>query len=79
MRAEKPGACTVRLTNEDSADDEDLLSHTDVPIEAGLQVLPVVALPSDWRSKRPETPSAGSDPAEVDDAVHGHLLVWRPG
>jgi len=79
MRTEKPGACTVRLTNEDSADDEDLLSHTDVPIEAGLQVLPVVALPSDWRCERPDTAWPGSDPAEVDDAVHGHLLVRRPG
>ena len=63
MRPEEPGACAVRLENEDSADDEDLLSHTDVPIEAGLQVLPVVALPSDWRCERPETPWPGVDPA----------------
>lgn len=56
MRSEKPGRRAARLAREDSADDGDLLAHTDVAIETRLQVLPVVALPSSGGAKGPQLP-----------------------
>ena len=79
MRSEKPGRCAARLAREDSADYDHLLAHTDVAIETRLQVLPVVTLPSFGRCEGSTAARQGIDPAEVDDSIHGILLIRRPG
>ena len=63
----------------DSADDDRLLSHTDVSIKARLPVGPIVALPICRWCEGSEAARQDSDPTKVEDSVHGHLLVKRPG